>query len=79
MIQFAAILERDLHISGFWRFGTGSELLDLPELRLAVLSRWHPENPKYPLPQTWSEQIILLLILLILLMLLIIINYNSPC
>lgn len=37
------------------------------------------ENPKYPLPQTWSEQIILLLILLILLMLLIIINYNSPC
>ena len=41
MIQFAAILERDLHISGFWRFGTGSELLDLPELRLAVLSRWH--------------------------------------
>ena len=41
MIQFAAILERDLHISGFWRFGTGSELLDLPELRLAALSRWH--------------------------------------
>ena len=54
MIQFAAILERDLHISGFWRFGTGSELLDLPELRLAVLSRWHARESQV---STFSDMV----------------------